>query len=226
VPLLRGLSFSCFHLIILIMKTLPVVTRLLVVFAGLLLLAGCGKGPTSGTTKVEGQVVQQQSRQPVGNGTVQVYRASSGGGYVPVGAARPCDAQGRFSFAFDAQGQDSYLLLADAPPGYFTDWADAPALTSGRKNTDLTVPVMAPAWVRLVLVDEPPKSSVTMFISGYTGSGTRLNYPRDTTLIRPCNADFARKIIWVIRDEKGSPSQFEQDINPAALDTVTVRIPF
>ena len=47
--------------------------------AGICLLAACGDAPTTGTTTVEGQVVQQQRRQPVGNGTVQVYQAGQGG---------------------------------------------------------------------------------------------------------------------------------------------------
>ena len=208
------------------MNTHFLVVHRLLLAAGIFFSAGCNADPTTGPTQVEGVVVQRQSRQPVGNGTVQVWLASNGGGYGPVGTPQPCDAQGRFSFNFDATSEAGYLLKAQAPPGYLTDWAEAPELTAGRKNTGLTVPVLAPAWVRLVLVDEPPKSSITMFISGYTGSGTQLNYPRDTTLIRPCNADFARKIIWVIRNEQGSPTQFEQDINPAALDTVTVRIRF
>ena len=163
------------------------------------LLAGCNPTePTTGTTQVAGQVVERQSRKPVGGGTVQVYLSSSAGGYRPVGDPQPCDAQGRFAFDFDAASKSGYLLKAQAPPGYITDWAEAPELTAGRKNTGLVVPVLAPAWVRLVLVDEAPKSKISIFISGYPGSGDRLTYPRDTTLIRPVSADFARKITWVI----------------------------
>ena len=42
-------------------------------------LAGCKDDPTTGPTRVEGVVVQRQSRQPVGNGTVQVWLAGTGG---------------------------------------------------------------------------------------------------------------------------------------------------
>ena len=43
----------------------------------LLLLTSCDNtDPTTGTTQVAGQVVQRQSRQPVGKGTVQVYLIS------------------------------------------------------------------------------------------------------------------------------------------------------
>ena len=51
----------------------------LVVAAGIFFLAGCKDDPTTGTTRVDGQVVQRQSRKPVGNGTVQVWLAGTGG---------------------------------------------------------------------------------------------------------------------------------------------------
>ncbi len=58
------------------------------------LLAGCQKDPTTGTTEVSDQIVESISKQPVGGGTVQVYHASTGGGYVPVDSPYPADAQG------------------------------------------------------------------------------------------------------------------------------------
>ena len=48
------------------------------VAAGIFFLAGCKDDPTTDTTRVDGQVVQRQSRQPVGNGTVQVWLAGTG----------------------------------------------------------------------------------------------------------------------------------------------------
>ena len=60
------------------MRQFLLLTRLLLA-AGILFLAACKDDPTTGTTQVEGVVVQRQSRQPVGNGTVQVYRANNGG---------------------------------------------------------------------------------------------------------------------------------------------------
>ena len=190
-----------------------------------LALVGACTDPTTGTTTVSGQVVEAQSRKPVGGGTVQVWQVHNGG-YRAIGSAYDCDAQGRFSFDFDAESKRGYLLKAQAPPGYFTDWDVAPDLTAGRKNTDVIVPMLAPAWLRFVLVDEPPKSRVSIFITGYSGNGDRLDYPRDTILIRPALANFPRKAIWVITDEKGIDTRYEQAMNLASLDTVTVRIPF
>lgn len=208
------------------MKTaLPFVATLLLAMSSL--LGGCNTNdPTTGATLVEGQVVEIRGRQPVAGALVQVYQAGRGGGYGAVGSPCPADAQGRFSFHFDATTKSGYLLKASAPPGYLTDWGLAPNLTAGRKNTGLLIPMYAPAWVRLQLVDEPPKSRVLMFIAGYEGSGDRLYYPRDTTLIRPLLAGFPGKIIWVITNQQGIDTQFEQAINPAPLDTLTVRIPF
>lgn len=199
---------------------LPVLVPLLA------LLGACSSNdPTTGTTKVKGQVVESQSRKPVGNGTVQVWLAGKGGGYGAVGQAYACNAQGRFSFDFDAESKNGYLLKAEAPPGYITDWAVAPELTAGRNNKDVIVPVLAPAWVRFTLVDEPPKSQVIIHIQGYEGSGETLRYPQDTILIRPLLADFKTGLLWSVNDN-GSEKASNTYVQPSALDTVTVRIAF
>lgn len=158
--------------------------RALLVILCLGMLVSCQK-PTDGPTLVEGQVVEHMGRQPVGGATVQVWQAGNGGGYAPVGQGQPTDAQGRFRFRFEADSKSGYIVMATAPLGYVTDWGLAPSLTAGRRNKDLVIPMYAPAWVRLVLVDEPPKSRVIMTIQGYSGGGELLNYPQDTVLIRP-----------------------------------------
>lgn len=209
------------------MRAFHVVPLWLLIVSSSSLMNSCtGKDPTTGATLVAGQVVESQTLKSVGGSTVQLYHASSGGGYVPVGNGYAADAQGHFSFSFDANSKTGYLVRASAPPGYTTDWAAAPYLTAGRNNEGLIIPMLAPAWVRLQLVDEPPKNRILMHISGYDGPGDRLNYPRDTTLIRPCQAGFSTKIIWVITNEQGTDKQYSQDVKLAALDTVTVRIPF
>ena len=195
----------------------------------LALLGSCAKD--SGSTLVEGQVVDSQSGQPVGNATVQVEQSGrgggfGGGGFAPLGPSYPTDATGHFSFRFEAAGKTTYIVRASSALGHFTDWTTAPKLQAGRKNQDVRISVLAPAWVRLQLVDEPPKSRILINISGYEGSGTQLYYPHDTTLIRPMLAGFARKIIWVITNDQGNDSQYSQDVQPAALDTLTVRISF
>lgn len=206
------------------MKTNLMISATLLV--GVALLGGCkSNDPTTGTTPVSGQVVVYQTQQAVPHATVQVYHLSSGGGYVPVGSGYPTDALGKFRFSFQADNKTGYIAYATAPPGYLTDWALAPHLTAGRDNNGVVVPTYAPAWVKHQLVDEPPKSRVSIYLSGYEGNGDRLNYPRDTTLIRPT---FAGKtgISWSITDEKGNTTSYSQNITLSALDTVKVRIPF
>ncbi|AMR27594.1 hypothetical protein A0257_11130 [Hymenobacter psoromatis] len=200
--------------------------RLILLLISTCFLASChSTNPTTGTTTVSGQVVQYQTTKGVPNATVQVYHASSGGGYVPVGSGYPADATGHFAFAFAADSKTGYLLLANAPPGYSTDWALAPSLTAGRSNDNIIIPTYAPAWVKLQLVDEPPKSRVVIHTQGYDGPGDTFYYPRDTAVVRPLLTGFKSAVFWWVR-EQGTEQPYSQKINPAALDTVIVRIPF
>lgn len=209
------------------MTRLPSPLARLVGPGSLILLLGSCTDPTTGTTQVEGQVVDLQSRRPVGHGTVQVYGPGKAGGYRTVGAPQACDAAGRFDFAFEATSPDAFILRAEAPPGYLTDWEGGPNLTAGRRNRGLLVPARAPAWVRLVLVDEPPKSRVEMTVQGYSGSGEQLRFPKDTVLIRPLQAGLTVSIGWFIYYlGQGPDTHSFQRVLPASLDTVTVRVPF
>jgi len=206
------------------MKTLFFFAAALVAAAGA--LAGCGTDPTTGSTQVEGQVVESQGRRPVAGAAVQVYHKGSGGGYGEVGDPQPADAQGRFSFHFEATSKSGYLVGASAPPGYVTSFQQAPRLTAGRNNTGLVVPMYAPAWVRLVLIDEAPTSRVMLNINGYSGSGEQLRYPKDTILVRPILSYLRTNISWFIYEAGVPDKASNQDIQPAALDTATVRIRF
>lgn len=190
----------------------------------LLGLASCQK-PTEGITLVEGRVVGYTSRQPVGGATVQVWQSRRGGGYGAIGSGELTDAQGRFSFRFDADSEGGFIVKATAPPGYITDWGMAPRLTAGRRNKDLVVPMYAPAWVRLVLVDEPPKSLARVDVQGYNGQD-RWPYPaRDTIVIRPVLSDVDNAVTWWIY-EGGQERKVTYPFQAGPLDTVTVRIPF
>ena len=72
----------------------------LLLLSGLTLLGACtSNDPTTGTTTVSGQVVEAQSRKPVGGGTVQVWQVHNGG-YRAVGSPYACDATGRFATGF------------------------------------------------------------------------------------------------------------------------------
>ncbi|MGI4873932.1 MAG: hypothetical protein ACRYFX_22460 [Janthinobacterium lividum] len=188
-------------------------------------LAGCMQDPTTGTTTVSGQVVENQSRKPVGGATVQVYQEAKSGGYAPVSTPVQADGQGHFSLSFEAESTSGYAVFAQAYPGYYTPAYAATGITAGRANKDVVVPMLAPAWVRLKLVDEPPKSPVVITTDGYEGSGDTFYYPQDTVVIRPLIFGSKPIISWWI-DENGKTRNSSNSIQPNALDTVTVRIPF
>lgn len=202
--------------------------RLQVFLFILLLLSACHNAdPTIGTTSVSGQVVVYQTSKGVPNASVQVYHASSGGGYIPVGSPYPADANGNFAFSFEARYASDYLLLANAPPGYITDWVLAPELKAGRKNENIMILTYAPAWVKIRLANDSGRKRQYISITGYSGSGEMIRYPRDTVFVRPILSGFRTAIAWGIQDKETSAySEGSQYVQPSSLDTVAVRIPF
>ena len=192
----------------------------------LLALTSCTQDPTTGTTTVEGQVVEDKSRKPVPGAAVQLYHKQNGGYQTVSGATAQSDAQGRYSMSFEATSTTGYFLTAIAAPGYFTPEQNAPYLKAGRANKDVTIAMLAPAWVRLQLVDEPPKSKAVIDLWGYEGAADRLYYPHDTILVRSLIAGFPGKIMWAITDERGVNTQYSQAVSVGALDTAKVRIAF
>ena len=203
--------------------------------AAALLLSGCADHEGEGPTTVSGQVVESTNRQPVPRPPqVQLWqRAQStgsltgGAAYAPVGSPQPTDGQGRFTFTFEAKARQEYVLrAADAGLGYYTDWALAPALRGGAKNTGLQLPVAAPAWIRLDLVDELPRDRVWMFFSGFGGGGLELPYPHDTSVVFRYLAGQENFIYWRITSEKGHETTGQRLFTQPPLDTQRVRIAF
>jgi hypothetical protein len=197
--------------------------------AGLaLLLAGCEKD-TSGPTRVSGQVVEANSRQAVARPPqVQVWGLTrgSGGSYTPVGDPQPTDGQGNFSFSFPADAGRSYVLRATGGLGYYTDWGLAPTLQGGQKNAGVQVPVYAPAWVRVDLVDEPPRSRVWIDLWGWEGGSMQLALPRDTVFVFPYFAGTNRLLMSELTNEQGVRTRVSRTLTLAPLDTQRVRIAF
>ena len=203
----------------------------------LLLIAACSEREDSGLTRVRGQVVLADSNTPVPRPPqVQVWAQAvkSGGSglgssapYVPVFDPQPTDALGRFDFSFPAASGQRYILHAAAPwPGYVSDWNLAPQLHKGEDNNEVRLPVYAPAWVKVDLVDEPPRSRVWMYLSG--NNGVRLTFPRDTTIVFPFLTGGGREtfIYWSIIDTVGHETQERRTFIQPPLDTQRVRIAF
>lgn len=158
---------------------------------GVALLGGCqSTDPTTGTTSVSGQVVTYKTNKPVPNPWVQVYHQSRMGGYLAQGQPVQGDAQGKFSFAFDATDKYGYIAMATADPGYFTDWAAAAQLKAGRANEGVIIAAYAPAWYKIQLVNSSKQKIRQITISGgyYNGidaGGTTDTFrnPKDTVLV-------------------------------------------
>lgn len=196
-------------------------------------LCGCEK--SSGPTQVSGHVVEYSTGQPVPYAEVQllVSHAQSGGfniisgssGPDAVGAPHVADANGAFVFSFDAKEAHHYFLCASGAPNYLNALGRETNIEGGRANKDQRVPVYARAWVRVQLVDEPPKSDVYISVQGFENDGISLHHPRDTVFVRWTLAGFKPSIAWFI-NEQGKERQSYVQIQPTPLDTVTVRIPF
>ena len=185
-----------------------------------------------GDTLVEGRIVDQHTGQPVGNGYVVVYGASKGAnsyGYVAEGKA---DGGGRFGFTFEGSGD--MVLRGFTDQGYYSDWQDgAVKLKSGRNNKGLKVKMMAPAWVRVKLVNVPPlETSPNIYVWGFSPDengeiGVEFPYIKtDTTFVRRIIAHWERSIAWSIRAQDGTDTKYSTQVNAASLDTVEVRIEY
>jgi hypothetical protein len=197
-------------------------------------LAGCSNTDgTTGLTQVSGQVLTYRGRQPVPGAVVEVVDAH-GGGNTAIGVETVADSAGRFSLRFEAKKESGYALMAYTDIGHYTPSALAELVTSGRRNTDLVVPVNAPAWVRIHVVDELPRNQVIFFMQRYGGGGNpggqsdRLVFPRDTFLVRSLLAeDPTSGPAWWINDQgTGVETHGIQYLNIPPLDTVDLRIAF
>jgi hypothetical protein len=197
-------------------------------------LAGCSNTDgTTGLTQVSGQVLTYVGRQPVPGATVEVVDAH-GGANSPIGVETTADAEGRFSFTFEAKKESGYVLLAYTPLGHFTYNSSAPQLTSGRRNADMVVPVAAPAWVRIHVVDETPVNKSIIIMQGYIdggkpgGQSDELRFPRDTVLVRRLTAEEPTSgVAWWIYDQiTGAETHDTKKLFIAPLDTVDLRIAF
>ena len=226
------------------MKTLNQFFFLVALLLSAWTIAGCTKEAESGPTTVAGQVLLRGTRQPVTRApAVQVWGRASGGNavsgstraYAPVGPAQPTDAQGQFSFSFEAEaGWDYVLQLVPGGLGYYVGITQAPALRGGRKNEGIAFFVDPPCWVRVDLVDELPHNQVEIFFSGFGGGGYKIRPSRDTSLVFPYLTGGGREtfIYWSITPynvPNGSPWSVTSDsrtfIQPP-LDTQRVRIAF
>jgi hypothetical protein len=200
-----------------------------------IVVSGCEK--ESGPTKVSGQVVEFYTGKPVPYGQVQLG-ASNPNGQINIiaGSGGPnakgdphlADAQGRFTFTFEAKRNINYSLLARLDPYYYGN-IQVP-IDGGRANNDVRVPVSAFAWVRYVIVNElpkPPNSVHTLYITGHgSGLGISIYQPRDTVIIERVTGGTDTRTTWNITDRQGKSTRYDKNTLVPPLDTLDVRIPF
>lgn len=120
------------------------------------LLSACQK--PDGPTLVEGQVIEKITNKPVPYARIEVYGQRGSGlhtGYSPTIEPHLTDANGRFSFRFDAAPGTAYLLKAFSDAGHASKWGEEPNVEEGRKNKDLVIPVAAPAWLKIRVEQKP-----------------------------------------------------------------------
>ncbi|WP_188557661.1 hypothetical protein [Hymenobacter glacieicola] len=195
--------------------------------AAALSCASCSLFDESGKTTVAGQVVDSSTGQAVANAQVRLFanqRSSSSASYSPEGNWRSTDGQGKFSFSFDADADLSYILRASSSRGD-TEFQSAPQVTGGRKNKDLRVPVEAVAWVRIHLLDVPPRTdAVNVKVSGFQGSIT-LHPPLDTVIYRMIKAGPNQVVVWELNGSRVVPAtEHRIPYSVAGLDTMRVDI--
>lgn len=188
------------------------------------LLAGCGLLDPRGETLAEGQAVVDATGQPVPHPELHVLRVGAVGSQALPGTHRG-DAQGKFRFRFQGEEGQEYELLATAAPGYVA--LRRPALRGGQRNQDLRPTCLAPAWVRIRLLDEPPRTLAIVSVQGYLSGqlDPQIRYPRDTTFVRqiyPKDENTITAFIYI----NGMQSTQRHAFRSIIMDTVSVTFRF
>ncbi|WP_167856885.1 peptidase associated/transthyretin-like domain-containing protein [Hymenobacter aquaticus] len=201
------------------------------VIVGFGLLSGCGRPLLPARPlRLSGHVVDRHTGQAVAGATVWVYgQRGSGlalGGYSAVNEPHAADADGFFRFAFLPDPGGSYLLLASAPPGYETLWGEAPGIGRHRRRKHLRLPMQAPAYVRVQLLDTLPLTKAWITVYGYSGGADEFSLPGSQSYVRRLDAHEPRRVSWNIITENGVRYEGYKDLLVNGLDTVTLKIRF
>lgn len=194
----------------------------------LLLLSSCSLFDESGHTTVQGQVVDSITGQAVGPAQVCLFtnrRSSSSSAYGRQGDWRDTDANGSFSFSFEADGDLDYILMASSAHGA-SGFLSSPPVKGGRKNKSLRVPVEAPAWVRLHLQDVPPRTeALTISVGGFHESFSIVT-PMDTVIYRVIVPMESNSVIWALNGLETPPNINRIIFSVAGMDTARIEISY
>ncbi|GAB2456245.1 hypothetical protein GCM10011375_04340 [Hymenobacter qilianensis] len=122
-----------------------------------------------GPTLAEGLVVEMRTEKPVPYAWIEVYAQAGSGlhsGYSSFAEPHQADANGRFSFSFDADKETTYILKAYSDKGHRSHWGREPYIENGHNNKGLQIPVAAPAWVKIRVAQQPDRLPDAITVSG------------------------------------------------------------
>ncbi|WP_149867321.1 hypothetical protein [Solirubrum puertoriconensis] len=179
-----------------------------------------------GQTSAEGVVVDSVTGQAVGPAQVRLYTRAKRGTSAVLTAAdrwRDTDAHGRFAFSFEAKSEYEYVVRATSPRGE-SNYLTPPQLKGGRKNKGLRVPVDAPAWVRIHLRDEPPRTDAVNIVVGGFQQSFIIRPPKDTVIFRfvPPGDNV---VGWQLNGGRTTPAEEHRiRYTVAGMDTARVQI--
>lgn len=190
-------------------------------------LAGCSLFDQGGHTTVEGTVVDAATRQPVGPADVRLFTRSRTGSSAALSATgdwRPTNADGTFSFSFEADNDLEYVLRASSRRGD-SDYITAPTLKGGHKNKNVQVPVNAPAWVRIHLSDVPPRiDAINIYVWGFRESLT-IHPPQDTVIYRIVAPSIQQVVVWQLNGSRTvAPTEHRIPYIVVGMDTARIDI--
>lgn len=179
-----------------------------------------------GETVVEGQLIDKSTGNAVkSKGKVAVYNAGKGYSFL---FEKETDDNGKFSFRFEGEGD--YVLRGYTRQGYYTNWSDAVELKEGHNNKYLKVKMLAPAWVKFRLVNQPPLDTVPVihiqnFNTDENGqfSISLYNQSKDTSFVKGVTGNESRTIVWYFYRLSG-PETIRREFYFPSLDTTEVVI--
>ncbi len=193
----------------------------------LFLFTSCSKD--YGTTTVEGKVVDATTGEPVPYATVSLgSRAkevlSSGYGHKE---SYQADANGNYSFSFDAISDGSYGVDAGYNDLYFSNDGYIP-IDGGRKNKNIEIKIKPGGWIRFHVKDEEPRGDVASFLvqSFISPSYVRIsNPPKDTTFVVFTYGNKNEPYVYWVKINYEETKTIGE-VQTKALDTVDAYIKF
>ncbi|MDQ3073009.1 MAG: hypothetical protein M3Q97_07095 [Bacteroidota bacterium] len=206
------------------------IARILILLLLPAVAASCLK--ESGTTTVEGQLVDATTGQPVpyGQVTLKFSPVGSGGvGGFGVEEEHTADAGGNFSFKFDASSSNQYKVDGYKINYYFGAHEDGETIKGGRRIKNLSVKLKPMAFVRYHIQDVDSLDHLSAGFSSslcniwersFRGAGT------DTQVICRTLGNIPIELNWSLKTKAGELKVYEKDYILPAHDTTTIPIYF